>query len=270
LIDENWAQFLSKFQFQVGVSLDGPKRLHDCFRKFHNGQESFEDVMRGVELLRKYNLNPGVLSVIHSQNVKHPKEMFNFFVNTGFRRIVFNHIKIGGRPYSKKLPRNIVEPKEYTRFINKVFDLWLLKDDSRIEIRQIRSILQGLLGGQYRSCEFDEKCDRFFTVEYNGEIYPCDCDYGLLQKKFHFGNIKNGIEKIITSDKYKKYQIKLQKIKQKCSKCRWYRICKGGCLGDYSDITLNNFKNYFCQGLKKIYQHIWHKLRSYGISSYEF
>lgn len=261
LINNKWANFFADNNFGIGVSIDGPRDLHNYFRKFTNGKGSFDATLRGIRILQQKGIQPGVIAVINSQNSKKPREMFDFFTNLGLKKIAFNHAS--GKNYNPKALQSNVSPLDYAEFIKKVFDFWIAKNDPEIEIRQIKSILQGLLGGKYRSCEFNQGCSEYFTVEYNGNIYPCDCSDP--DEKIYFGNIKKGLRQIFSSEAYNDYQNKIREARLHCTKCRWYEICKGGCVRDYYSELSDNPKNYFCDGLKKVYQYIYGRLNSYKI-----
>src|SRR5665647_3839614 len=52
LIGDEWASFLSKNHFLVGISLDGTKEIHNCNRINKKGGGTFEKVMTSIEKLR--------------------------------------------------------------------------------------------------------------------------------------------------------------------------------------------------------------------------
>jgi uncharacterized protein len=58
LVSEHWCRF------QVGVSIDGPPDLHDAARKRINGRGSYQRVRKGIDLLRKFGVDFGVLFVL--------------------------------------------------------------------------------------------------------------------------------------------------------------------------------------------------------------
>jgi len=89
LIDEHWARFLSQHDFLVGVSLDGPPELHNYYRKDRSGNPSYEKVMKGIEWLRRFNVKFNVLVLLNQRNIKHPKELYRFFVDQGFQYLQF-------------------------------------------------------------------------------------------------------------------------------------------------------------------------------------
>jgi len=51
LIDEEWAQFLRDNRFLVGLSIDGPRELHDRYRVNKGGAPTFDKTMAAATLL---------------------------------------------------------------------------------------------------------------------------------------------------------------------------------------------------------------------------
>jgi len=66
VIDENWAKFLNKNNFLVGLSLDGPKDIHDTNRIDMNKKGSFNIVMNTVRLFNKHGVEYNILFVINA------------------------------------------------------------------------------------------------------------------------------------------------------------------------------------------------------------
>lgn len=78
LIDEEWAAFFKRNRFIVGVSCDGPKALHDAFRRDASGAGSFDATMRGVEACRAHGVRVDGLCAVHAGNVGRPLEVYEF------------------------------------------------------------------------------------------------------------------------------------------------------------------------------------------------
>lgn len=262
LIDEKWAKFFHSNRFRIGISLDGPKNLHNIFRKYPDKDGSFDATWQGIQTLKQNYVVPGIIAVINSVNVKFPQEMFEFFINSELKNLVFNPAMV--KDDISGFPTGMVaEPMDYSNFINKIFDLWLERDDSKTEIRQIKSIIHALIGGKYRSCRFKSECQKYPTIEYNGDIFPCDSE--AQSKSICFGNIEQGLGYIFSSEIYKEYEKKIQQIRTGCLNCQWYKICHGGCTRDYYSKPRELPKNYFCDGLKNTYEYISESLKFYGI-----
>lgn len=56
LVTEEIADYLSKHNFLVSVSMDGDEDSHNTTRVFHNGKPTYSDVVKGIELLKKYEV----------------------------------------------------------------------------------------------------------------------------------------------------------------------------------------------------------------------
>ena len=79
LIDDEWAAFFKQHNYLVGLSVDGPRELHDAYRINKKGKGSFDDVIRGWNCLRKHNVDVNILCTIHAANADHPLEVYRFF-----------------------------------------------------------------------------------------------------------------------------------------------------------------------------------------------
>ncbi|MBN2206585.1 MAG: radical SAM protein, partial [Candidatus Aminicenantes bacterium] len=75
LLDEDWGRFLAAEGFAVGLSLDGPRAIHDAFRVRRDGSSSFDDAMRGYGILLRHGVSTDVLCVVGSHNVGRPAEV---------------------------------------------------------------------------------------------------------------------------------------------------------------------------------------------------
>lgn len=78
LLDESWCEFLKQHRFRVGLSIDGPKHLHDAIRRGKGGEPSFDQVYRAARLLRQYEIPFNPLAVISAVNARHPVEVYRF------------------------------------------------------------------------------------------------------------------------------------------------------------------------------------------------
>ena len=53
LLDDEWGAFLAEHHFLVGISIDGPREIHDAYRVDKGGKPTFDRVMRGLDVLRR-------------------------------------------------------------------------------------------------------------------------------------------------------------------------------------------------------------------------
>jgi uncharacterized protein len=263
LLNSEWADFLSKKGFETGVSLDGPRKYHNEYRRYPDGRGSFDDVMKGVEVLKNNGIEFRVLAVVNKKSVLAPEEIFKFFSLNEISNSVNLAPALGIETGHGLSFECSVEPVSYIDFLIKIFDFWMKTDKSELKILPLESIVRAFLGFSQEDCRFAGECRKSIVVEYNGDIFACNTyGYGDF---FKFGNIKNGVEAILDpqkSSKYKNYLDFLRKIKTGCFKCKWYRICKGGCPGWY---YLGGGKNILCQDFKRLFRYIQRNLERYQL-----
>src|SRR5262249_48831200 len=78
LIDPDWAGFFREHGFLVGLSIDGPRELHDAYRVNKGGKGSFDEVMRGLGHLRDARVEWNALTTIQAANAERGREVYRF------------------------------------------------------------------------------------------------------------------------------------------------------------------------------------------------
>lgn len=262
LITPELTRFFSENDFLIGVSLDGPKEFHDQVRRYSTGKGSYDDVMRGIDLLRQAGIFNGIICGISTINHRFPKKILNFFIARNIKKLKFARIKSIG--HCNDVSSLVVSPMQYSDFMIAIFDLWLELDDPEIEIRDIQSVVNLILGGNRRECIYMGKCDQFVTVYSDGSIYGCDS----FPKTdiLHFGSILDDPVIIRSNSCLQNFQELLKKRKEHCRTCNWYFICKGGCAMDcYKQLDSVEPLDEVCENLKRYFGHISAKIRSYNL-----
>ena len=70
LLTDEWCRFLEKHNFMVGISLDGPREIHDRYRRDNKGRGTFDSVMHGLKLLRKYKVKYNVMACVARETAR--------------------------------------------------------------------------------------------------------------------------------------------------------------------------------------------------------
>ncbi|GMR10427.1 MAG: hypothetical protein BMS9Abin28_1248 [Anaerolineae bacterium] len=78
-LNDDWSAFFKEHNSLVGLSVDGPRELHDAYRVNKGGEGSFDQVMRGWEVLKKHEVDFNILCTVHAANQDHPLEVYRFF-----------------------------------------------------------------------------------------------------------------------------------------------------------------------------------------------
>jgi len=179
LLDDEWCRFFYENNFLVGLSLDGPRALHDTYRKDKAGRGTFERVMKALRLLQAHNVEFNILCTVNSKNADYPLEVYRFFRDEAripylqFIPIVERDNDTGYQEGSRVTDRS-VKPEQYGRFLVEIFDEWVRKDVGRAFVLNFDGALAGWLGMAGSLCIFGPTCGLGMALEDNGDLYSCD------------------------------------------------------------------------------------------------
>lgn len=219
LLDPQWCQFLKKHNFLVGLSLDGPEHLHDVYRVTKSQKGTFHQVMNGLALLLAHDVSFNTLTVVHKENVRFGKEVYQFLKNTGSTYLQF--IPLMGEWEQQ------ASAKDYGQFMIDIFDEWYANDIGKIGVQFIEQWLMAFLGIQPSLCIFRQTCGDQMIVEQNGDIFSCD---HYVYPHYKIGNlIETPLKQIVYSAKQQKFGLAKQHVSTQCQQCQFYFACHGGC-----------------------------------------
>lgn len=261
LLDDEWGPFLAEYQFLSGISLDGPKKYHDVYRKDRAGNGTFDRVMAGIEACRRNNAEYNILVLLNDVNVKHPDELFDFFTGLGIRYLQFVPcVERADDDPAKPAPYSIT-PDEYGRFMNRIFDRWLDYGVRKLSVRLFDSMLSYLLGGPQTECTFGRRCADYIVIEHNGDAFCCDF---YVAGDTRLGNImETPIDELASNAVKRTFNRKKMEIDNKCLVCRYLDLCRGGCPKDRAMLTgTHKVPSYFCEGYKLFFDHALPQLRA--------
>jgi uncharacterized protein len=283
LLDDEWFVFLKEHNFLVGLSIDGPRELHDRHRVTKGGKPTFDRVMHAVELLHKYDVPFNALVTLNYDNTKHPLDVYRFIrdgvqpraiqLNACVEAKTFKEIAppywdsieyptLGDEAAKPGTPNSVVydwsvDPDDYGTFLCAVFDEWYQNDIGKTFVYNFECAVALQMGIHGYMCVFDTICGKGMAIEHDGEIYSCD---HFVYPKYHLGNIKERkLSTAVFSQQQKKFGYdKKYGLPQYCRDCEYLFMCHGEC-------PKNRFirspigepgLNYLCSGLKKYFAHI--------------
>ena len=201
LLTDNWVDFLVGNDFNVGISLDGPKEIQDVNRPTISGGGSFDSVMKGLKLFQEREKFPSIISVVTNESLGNANKIFDFFVENKIKR--FLPKDCCERDETGKFLPFSTTPDEYVDFLIELFECWMSKNDPTIEIRNLYQIIRGVVGGKTTLCEYSGRCHLFLTIEYDGTIGGCD---SFPVKNYPMGNINDSaVSSIFGSHGYKSF-----------------------------------------------------------------
>lgn len=250
LIDEEWAKFLHNYRFLVGLSLDGPKSIHDRYRRSRGGNSVWKQVMHAAQLFQRHNVQFNILCVISRANVNRIKEVYNFFLEHNFNHMQFIPALESDEEGNKA--SFSINPHQYGKFLCQLFDLWK-QNPNQASIRMFDAILSYYLGYPKGECTFEKSCADYLLVEHNGDVYPCDF---FVQEKYKLGNLLQSSLSELKSKRANSFGKRKQRLSKECRGCEWLELCYGGCVKDrvFQD-NPHPEKTYFCDAYKQFFNH---------------
>lgn len=260
LLDGTWCKFLKEHDFLIGLSMDGPPEIHDAYRVDRNGNGTFENVMRGWELLKKHDVDVNIMCAVHAANETRGLDVYRFFRDTlGATFIQF--IPIVGTAANHAPNRSgalnpSVDMLRFGQFLIDIFDEWFGRDNGRMFV-QAFDVALGNWIGQHTLCAHAPTCGRSLVLEHNGDLYSCD---HFVDQRHLLGNIlKTPMIDLVTSDQQFEFGMnKLEMLPQYCRQCGVFPLCYGGCPKDRFIRTPDGEPglNYLCAGYKAFFAYI--------------
>ena len=259
LDDDEWGQFLHEAKFLVGISIDGPKELHDRYRLDLGGHGTWDRVMRAIDCCKRHDVEFNTLTLVNNLTAEHPDEIFDFLFDLGVRYLQFIPC-VEVDPATGQIAEFSVSPKQYGEFMCRVFDRWLKVGPDKLSIRDFDSLLSYCMGGRHTICTFDRQCSQYIVIEHQGDVFPCDF---FVDPPWKLGNIfETPIEQLAASAKKKAFARKKQNLCNKCLVCRHLAVCRGGCMKDRAPFDRDNLgrESYFCESYQRFFDYALPKL----------
>lgn len=284
-IDDELAAFFKQCGFLVGLSVDGPREMHNAYRVDKGGAGTFDRVMRGWEMLVKHGVDYNILCTVHAANGDHGLEVYRFFrdeLQAGYIQFIpiveraspelielanqgWHERPDGGRPlYTQRgslVTERTVGAEQYGRFLISVFDEWIRRDVGKVFVLNFDQALASWVG-QPSVCVFQPTCGNALALEHNGDLYCCD---HFVEPEYKLGNIsETHMLEMIGSEKQRAFgQHKWNSLPKYCRECEVLFACYGECPRNRFISTPDGEPglNYLCAGYKLFFNHIDHPMR---------
>lgn len=263
LINDKRAAFFKAYNFLIGVSLDGPRAIHDMRRVDGAGQGSYDRVMNGIRHLRRHRVDFNILTVIHRGNVDKAEELLAFYKRERFDYVQFIPC-MDFRSQDVDAPGVYeVTPEQYGRFLGEAFDIWYNGGRPALSIRFFDNLLSVYAHREAELCTQRGSCPQTLVLERNGDAYPCDF---YIHDDWKLGNAgTDSIEKLLSSPVYARFLELKPALPDACRSCEWQRLCHGGCPRNrfwHSDGSART--DYFCSGYRTFFAHAHERMTLLG------
>jgi uncharacterized protein len=282
LLDEDWAVFLKEHRFLVGLSIDGPRDIHDRYRITKQGAPTFDAVVAAARLLRRFGVPFNTLTCVHRYNASRPLDVYRFLRRelgstylqfipivepNGFETTAPQHWDasrlpvVGSARARPGHPDSVVTPwsvdaDEYGRFLSKVWDEWLARDLGKVLVNFCETLVAQHLGQPSQLCVYGEVCGKGAAIEHDGSVYACD---HYVYPEFRLGNVR---ERSLGDMMFSPQQVKFGYAKSEtlpayCRRCEFLGDCWGECPKNRLLRTPDGEPglNYLCPGLRSFFAH---------------
>ena len=268
LIDPDWCSFFRENNFLIGLSIDGPKDIHDAYRRDRGGHPTFDRVMRGLEMMATSGVEYNTLSTINNRCAGQGRRVYEFMRSVSkymqFLPVVEHTVPTPsgraaivppGTEDSKVAPWSIT-PKAFGKFMCDIFDEWVIGDVGERFVQLFDITLAQWCGVQPGLCAFCPTCGDGLVVEHNGDVYMCD---HFVYPEYRLGNI--GTEHL--ADMQRKPELfrfgieKRNSLPTDCRKCEYLFACRGECPKHRFATTRRGEKglNALCEGYKHFFEY---------------
>jgi uncharacterized protein len=260
LLDDAWCRFFKERGFLVGVSLDGPPDCHDAYRVDKGGRPTFRQVMAGLALLKKHQVEFNILTTVHAGNAGQPLEVYRFLrdqVGAQFIQLIpiveWDH----RFPKNSHVTERSVSGRQYGDFLIAVFDEWVRRDVGRIYVQIFDVALGAWLGRPSSLCTMSVTCGQAVVMEHNGDLYACD---HFVEPGHRLGNIRETpLVELVNSRQQRRFGLaKRDTLPRACRMCEVGFACNGECPRNrlWRSGTVKPGLNILCEGYKAFFTHI--------------
>jgi len=280
LLDDGWAAFFKQHGFLVGLSIDGPRELHDAYRVDKGGKGSFDRVMRGLAALQRHGVDWNALTTVHAANQDRGREVYAFLKDQcGARFMQFIPIierateqtlpianagwgqRVRGRPlYTQQgnlVTGRSVSPGGYGRFLIDIFEDWVRADIGEVYVQMFDVALANWYRQPPGLCVHSETCGLALALEHTGDLYSCD---HYVEPAYRLGNIgQTHLLDLVASPRQAEFgRAKRDTLPGYCLDCDVRFACHGGCPKDRFTATPDGEPglHYLCPSYKAFFGHI--------------
>ena len=287
LLDDEWGAFLKEHGFLVGLSIDGPREMHDAYRVDKGGKPTFDRVLRGLRVLQRHGVDWNALTTINAANGDHGREVYTFLrdeLGAQFIQLIpivervtaeqlplaetgWGH-RSGERPLYRQegdlVTHRTVGAEQFGQFLVEVFEEWVRHDVGDVFVQMFDTALAHWMGmDQMGMCVHARTCGSALALEHNGDLYSCD---HYVEEKYLLGNIRGDrtLLQLAASPPQQAFgRAKLTSLPAYCQRCDVRFACNGGCPKDRFLTTPDGERglHYLCAGYQRFFRHIDEPMR---------
>jgi uncharacterized protein len=234
LVNDLWCDFILQHGIRVGVSIDGPAKLHDANRRTRDGEETHGRVLAGVHRLQAAGIPVHAICVLTRAHLDYPDAIFDFFVDQGIREVDFNIEEVDGINQTTSLfaDDSLVA---FRRFFARIVERYR-EDPTRLAIREIGRVVEALMdpgfgtqGGNAQTVPL-----AMLNIAWDGSIGTFSPELlGTAHERygqFRFGNVATEtMLEVLNNPRLQKISAEIRRGVKRCRACcPYFAFCRGG------------------------------------------
>ncbi len=260
LINDEWCSFFMEHNVLVSFSLDGYKEINDRNRVYHNGKGSFEDILKGLGIVKQYPSLKARLAVLSVLSLDaDPLKMLQFYVDNEILRfdLLLPDSNYGHFPQGKESFTHT----PYGDWLCRMFDAWY-GNYTFVGIRLFINIINNLLGGNMSTDAYGAGLNELLVIETDGSIEAVDvlkiCGEGFTKEGYTV--LENEFEDAFNANLINKFIHANERPPHKCRSCTLRSLCGSGYLPHrFRNGSFDN-PSIYCHDLARLITHIQNRV----------
>lgn len=249
---------LARERFLVGVSFDGTPHLHDRLRPDADGKGTSKRVLDTIRCLSEKGVDFNILTVVNEYVAHSAEAVFAFMKKYRYLQYIACLDGFDEMPTAYSLT-----PQTYGAFLKQTFDLYeqAYYEKQPVSIRLFDNYLGMLMGQQPENCAMGSGCGRYYLIEGDGSVYPCDF---YVLDKWRMGNIQtDSFFRLEKSEAGTAFIATSTYTSPKCRACPWHGLCRGGCRRDCEPFVAGNSgPNKWCESYCTLFDYAYARMRA--------
>lgn len=255
LIDDEWAQIFKEFTLNVGVSVDGNEKINDTQRIDFKGKGTYSEVKRGIKVLQKHGLEPGILAVCAPNT--DPSDVFQGIVeDLGIKRF---DVLIPDATY-------LDHPPSILNYYQKLFDLWYDRYYQKdIFITIIECLVRGVLGKRSLSNSIGYTPVKTITLLTDGSLEPLDYlrISGNEFTKSPYNIFDHELQDLQNHPLWQEVYHASLNLAEKCNDCKFKYACGGGPVQSrWNTQSRYNNPSVYCEDLYGLFDYVKNRVEN--------
>jgi len=218
LVTDEIAEFMKEHSLTATVSLDGTRAANDSFRRYANGRETYDSIIRGMSIFHKHGVRMVAQGVLHDKNFYDYEDMMDTLNKKfGIWQFIVTPVYFQKRPNDFDNHTALSKAKRLA-----AITAYAEKKKYALAVENC-NLMEDLLGGKVHCFSCTGKGATFY-VKPDGSLHPCQGICMPLGDVWHIDQMTKG-------DAFAHAAYRGVDKLTGCRGCEVEGLCAGGCSG---------------------------------------